>query len=451
MQIFISHSSADAAIAMELCTFIEQNHSTCFIAPRDIRYGKEYAEEIIDGINRADAMILVMSENANTSPHVLREVERAVSRSIPILVYKLEDVELSKSLEYFLMTHQWIIAEQKYDFSKILKYIEEYEKDNRKNHNSAQKMNKKDGRTTAKSKKSGDKRKLKLSLVIGAVLLVLLIFSFVLITNMIPYTPQYALGDSVTFGMYNDEPIEWRVLKLSEDGKEAILISSKILTMKAYDAAESGSYNSYNGNDYWSESKFAGTDYSLQIQIRGNNDWSTSNIRMWLNSEKEVVEYTGMPPYLNAMSEGHNGYHNEPGFLSDFSTEELDAILYTELETSANPLSNEKYITTSDRVFLLSKDELDWFQDAEVSLYTSPTVVATEQDTSNWYDVDVSTYNVKEYYWWLREPVADSTCQCYMVSNGYNSDVLVKYYVGTEGFGIRPAIRVDLTSDCFKK
>lgn len=450
MHIFISHSSADISIAMELCTFIEKNHSTCFIAPRDIRSGKEYAEEIINGINNADAMILLMSKNANSSPHVLREVERAVSRSIPILVYKLEDVELSKSLEYFLMTHQWIVAEKKYDFSKILKYINEYEKDNVENPNSTPGTTDKTDNSSVNIKKSTNKRKKGIIFIICAVFLLFVILAILFIINKKSYTPQYALGDTVTFGSYLNEPIEWRILNLSENGKEAILISTDIITMKAYDVAESGTYNSYNNNEYWSESKFAETDYSTQIQIRGNNDWSTSNIRTWLNSEKEVVEYTGTPPYLNAMSEGHNGYHNEPGFLSNFSTEEIDAILYTELQTSANSLSNEEYITTSDRVFLLSKDELVWFEDADMSLYTSPTLVAVEQDTSNWYDVDVSTYNIKEYYWWLREPVEDSTCQCYMVSNGYNSDVIVKYYVGTEGFGIRPAIRVDLSSDCFK-
>ena len=450
MHIFISHSSADISIAMELCTFIEKNHSTCFIAPRDIRSGKEYAEEIINGINNADAMILLMSKNANTSPHVLREVERAVSRSIPILVYKLEDVELSKSLEYFLMTHQWIVAEKKYDFSNILRYIKEYEKVNVENTNSTPGTTNKTDNSSVNIKKSTNKRKKGIIFIICAVFLLFIILAILFIINKKSNTPQYALGDTVTFGSYLNEPIEWRILNLSENGKEAILISTDIITMKAYDVAESGTYNSYNNNEYWSESKFAETDYSTQIQIRGNNDWSTSNIRTWLNSEKEVVEYTGTPPYLNAMSEGHNGYHNEPGFLSNFSTEELDAILYTELQTSANSLSNEEYITTSDRVFLLSKDELVWFEDADMSLYTSPTLVAVEQDTSNWYDVDVSTYNIKEYYWWLREPVEDSTCQCYMVSNGYNSDVIVKYYVGTEGFGIRPAIRVDLSSDCFK-
>ena len=108
MYVFLSHSSIDADVANGLCQELEKNGIGCFLAPRDIRSGHEYAEEIIYGIDRSDAMILVLSNNSNQSPHVLREVERAVSKNIPIIVYRIEDVILTKSMEYFLMSHQWL-------------------------------------------------------------------------------------------------------------------------------------------------------------------------------------------------------------------------------------------------------------------------------------------------------------------------------------------------------
>lgn len=49
-------------------------------------------------------------------------------------------------------------------------------------------------------------------------------------------------GDTIVFGSYLEEPIEWRVLSVSQDGKSAVVISKNILSMKAYDAAESGKY-----------------------------------------------------------------------------------------------------------------------------------------------------------------------------------------------------------------
>jgi hypothetical protein len=55
-------------------------------------------------------MVLVFSSRSNHSPHVRREVERAVSRGIPILPIRIEDVPLSASLEYFIGTVHWLDA-----------------------------------------------------------------------------------------------------------------------------------------------------------------------------------------------------------------------------------------------------------------------------------------------------------------------------------------------------
>ena len=49
-------------------------------------------------------------------------------------------------------------------------------------------------------------------------------------------------GDSVSFGTYLGEPIQWRVIKIGEDW-ETVLISEKILTFKAFDAPASGVFN----------------------------------------------------------------------------------------------------------------------------------------------------------------------------------------------------------------
>lgn len=441
MHIFISHSSADAKTAQEICTLIEQNNATCFIAPRNIRSGKEYAEEIMNGIEQSDAMVVVMSENANHSPHVLREVERAVSRSIPILVYKLEEVKLTKSMEYFLMTHQWITSKEKRDYSEILAFIKEHEtlvttENTSKIENTVKPV-------------TSHKNKFILPITLLASILLVIIIGIIFWSNSSKH--KYAVGDTITFGRYNGEEINWRILKISENGEEAILIAEDILTMKAYDVAEGGSFNSDGYNEYWSLDSEAETDYSLQIQVRGNNTWEESNIRTWLNSSDEVVIYTDQAPIALATSEHFNGYQNEAGFLHYFTEEEQEAILLTEITTNANVLSEDTTTITHDKIFLLSKEELQWFEDAGMSLFTTPTAAALEQDNSNWYDIQLDTYNIQEYYWWLREPVEGTSSKCYMVNNGYTQEQLTTANVGTEGFGIRPAVTVDLTSDIFKK
>lgn len=106
--VFISFSSKETAEAIQVCELLEQNHISCFISTRDLVPGREYAEQLVQNIDEVKAVILLLSNNSNNSPHVLREIEYAVSHKVPILVHALEEVSLSKSMEYYLMTHQWI-------------------------------------------------------------------------------------------------------------------------------------------------------------------------------------------------------------------------------------------------------------------------------------------------------------------------------------------------------
>jgi hypothetical protein len=55
-------------------------------------------------------MVLVLSANANASPHIPKEVERAVSRGISIIPLRVEDVLPAKSLDYFISSVHWLDA-----------------------------------------------------------------------------------------------------------------------------------------------------------------------------------------------------------------------------------------------------------------------------------------------------------------------------------------------------
>lgn len=446
MQIFISHSSKNADDAARICEILEQNGSKCFIAPRDIRSGHPYAEELIDGIDRSAAVILLMSEDANHSPHVLREVERAVSKSIPILVYKLEEVVLSKSMEYYLMTHQWVNAGSDENCVRVLQFVEDLKQgtageDARQTFPDTLPNN-----TNIPSATTKDRKKhMSLSIALLTALCVILCSAFFLVNYLRNQSvPTVAVGDTVTFGTYLDEPIKWRVLKLSDDNRQAVLIAADVLTMKAYDAAEGGKYNWYDSTDYWSRESAADTDLSLQVLVRGSNIWSSSNIRTWLNCADEVVDYADQAPLASAMAERKNGYQNEAGFLHGFTEEELSAIVAVENTTQSNPLFDADTVTTTDRVYLLSLEELQWFDDARISKFALPTQAAVEQDESNWYLLDYNDFHIEECAWWLREPVAGTSSKCYLVGNGYTEELLRQENAGLEGFGIRPALTVDL-------
>jgi hypothetical protein len=55
-------------------------------------------------------MVLVLSSNSNLSSQVKREVERAINKDVIVIPFRIEDVSLSKSLEYHLSVTHWMDA-----------------------------------------------------------------------------------------------------------------------------------------------------------------------------------------------------------------------------------------------------------------------------------------------------------------------------------------------------
>ena len=108
--VFICHSSKDRTIANAICSKLEQNRIRCWIAPRDVIPGREYAQSIIEAISGSKLTVLVFSDNSNQSPHVHREIERTVSHGIPILPFRVDDVIPSPALEYFISDAHWLDA-----------------------------------------------------------------------------------------------------------------------------------------------------------------------------------------------------------------------------------------------------------------------------------------------------------------------------------------------------
>lgn len=108
--IFISYSSIDKTAADTVCSVLEQNGISCWMAPRNITPGVDFAEAIIDGLKSSKVFVLVYSANSNNSKQVIREVDRAVHNGLPVINLRLEDVPLSKQLEYYLSSVHWLDA-----------------------------------------------------------------------------------------------------------------------------------------------------------------------------------------------------------------------------------------------------------------------------------------------------------------------------------------------------
>jgi serine/threonine protein kinase len=106
--VFISYSSADRVIAEAACHSLELSGLQCWIAPRDVKGAKFYPGQIVQAIRRAKVFVLIFSETANQSDHVLQELERATSIGIPILAVRLGAVIPSDSFSYFLGVRHWV-------------------------------------------------------------------------------------------------------------------------------------------------------------------------------------------------------------------------------------------------------------------------------------------------------------------------------------------------------
>lgn len=109
-KIFISYSSSDRDVADLVCVHLEGKGRSAWIAPRDVPPGMAYPEAIIGAIRGCDVGLLILSEQSNSSPHVLREVERISADGKPLFVLRIEAVRLSDGLSYFASLLQWVDA-----------------------------------------------------------------------------------------------------------------------------------------------------------------------------------------------------------------------------------------------------------------------------------------------------------------------------------------------------
>ena len=108
--VFLSYASQDAAVANTVVAVLESQGIRCWIAPRDVTPGEFYAGSIVHAIDAAKAIVLILSGNAASSPHVVREVERAASKRHPVITLRLDQAPLPADLEYFLNMSQWLDA-----------------------------------------------------------------------------------------------------------------------------------------------------------------------------------------------------------------------------------------------------------------------------------------------------------------------------------------------------
>jgi hypothetical protein len=106
--IFISYSSKDQKAAETLCSALESRGFSCWIAARDVHAGEDFQEAIVNAIERAKAMVLVFTENANNSDEIKKEMVLAGQYDVVVIPVRVEDIRPRGAFAYQLATRQWI-------------------------------------------------------------------------------------------------------------------------------------------------------------------------------------------------------------------------------------------------------------------------------------------------------------------------------------------------------
>lgn len=109
--VFISHSTKNKAVADSVVDALDASGISCWIAPRDIAPGSNYGAEITRAIRECPVVVLLFSDDSNSSDAVFREIQKAFEEKKRIVPLRIQDVPVSDDLSFYLSGLQWLDAE----------------------------------------------------------------------------------------------------------------------------------------------------------------------------------------------------------------------------------------------------------------------------------------------------------------------------------------------------
>ena len=216
--------------------------------------------------------------------------------------------------------------------------------------------------------------------------------------------------------LYNGKAIVWKIADKNHAGYPAnsvTLITERIISLKCFDAKESGNSDS-NRKSY------------------GNNRWIYANIRQWLNSQAAAGQWYSAqhgqdaPPSNANVWDNYNEYQQEAGFLAGFSANFLAALLTTTRTVGKAQVDGGGTESCTDKIFLATCTEVGLSGDVtagsklaifsnDASRQAKPTAEAVSKS-----EYTNSSLNANSpWYWWLADAYAsDSYDVRYVISSG---------------------------------
>lgn len=109
-EVFISYSTKDTDVAFALLEILESYGLDCWIAPRNIPKGAQWAEEIDKAIQNAKVFVVIISSHSIESRQVPKEIALAVSACDSIFPFRIDDTGLQGTFRYYLSDYQFTDA-----------------------------------------------------------------------------------------------------------------------------------------------------------------------------------------------------------------------------------------------------------------------------------------------------------------------------------------------------
>lgn len=107
-RVFISYQKKSFDFVMDLSQYLEKNGVKTWYAPRNIKISGKWPEKLCEAISNCRALLLLYTDEADKSRHVMREVQIADDENKPIIWMRLDNSQPSKTLKYFLSLIQSI-------------------------------------------------------------------------------------------------------------------------------------------------------------------------------------------------------------------------------------------------------------------------------------------------------------------------------------------------------
>lgn len=108
-QVFISYSRRDTEVVKQIVAQLEAADIKVWFDTEDIKPGKQWRKQIVEGIDTAEAFILHLSPDSGASENVLKELNLAEEALEPfILPIMLKDMKIPDEMRYQLAGTQFI-------------------------------------------------------------------------------------------------------------------------------------------------------------------------------------------------------------------------------------------------------------------------------------------------------------------------------------------------------